>query len=283
MKPALFLALLATLLLLGGCTTGCMQVALHEQTTTFDVAHVSGKGLRVETNNGAIAVRAAGQEEVTITATLRMTSSDRLERTTISAQRTDAGVLEIAAIPPDGGWRGREGCSFEILIPDTGEGGVRARTSNGRIELAGLGGPATLRTSNGRITVDRHDGAVSATSSNGAIVARDFTGPLRASTSNGAITARPAAESPGPLDLRTSNGAIALELPRQFAGRLDMRTSNGSVRVAEALNARLHRSGRSSALVSLGDPSGGEVTSEIRTSNGRITVVLHSTTADRGP
>lgn len=266
---------MAILSALAGC--GLPSARVYEQTTAFTIPHQPATGLNVQTRNGSVEVRrpaqgAAEATEVTVEARLAMTTRDRLEGTTISANRTSSGTLEIRALPPDGRWYPREGCSFEIQIPDTA--GVTVRTGNGRIELSGASGPARLTTSNGRIVVENHDGDVSAETSNGAVRIINATGVIKARTSNGAITARPApssAAASAPLDLRTSNGAITVQLPPGFAGRFDMSTSNGSIQVAERLSARLHRSGRSAATVSLGEGEE-QIVSRIRTSNGGIRI-----------
>jgi hypothetical protein len=256
--------------------SGCVGVgSLHEQTASFQVESQSPTALSVSTRNGAVRVEPWAGSTIAITAHLKMTTPARLEQTTISAERTPAGLLEITAIPPDGRWASREGCSFEILVPAGGTiQNVDIRTHNARIEITGLGGEAHLNTSNGRITVNGHDGPVSAETSNGSITVTGATGAVKAHTSNGTIRAQLAAENAGPLDVRTSNGAITLHLPREFAGMLDLRTSNGAVTVSPALRAQLLRHSRSTALVSMNVEEGreGESASRIHTSNGSITV-----------
>jgi DUF4097 and DUF4098 domain-containing protein YvlB len=271
-------ALLTALVLTGviplaGCVVG-RAGAVHQQTTTFSVPHTTGAGLKVYTRNGSIVVRQADGPDVTVEARLAMTSELRLQQTTISARRNAAGFLEVAATPPGGRWDSNEGCSFEILIPDTA--GLDLRSGNGRIELSDLGGHATLHTSNGRIIVRGHDGEISAHTSNGPVRLEEFTGPAKVRTSNGAVTLSPAPSCPGPLDVRTSNGAISLNLPasateRALAGRMELHTSNGSINIARSVEARLNRAGRSFAEITLGDAPGAG-TSQLRTSNGSIAI-----------
>jgi hypothetical protein len=251
--------------------------SLHEQTASFNVPAEGATGLKVSTRNGAVKVLPWAGETIAITAHLKMQSSGRLEQTTISAERTPAGMLEIAALPPGGRWESREGCSFEIQVPAAGMviQNVDIRTYNARIEIAGLAGEAFLNTSNGRITVNGHDGPVSAETSNGSVTITGVRGPVKVHTSNGSIRTQLLPDGHGPLDVRTSNGAITLQLPRQFAGTLDLRTSNGSISVSNALRARLHRSTRSTAMVSLNVDDAGEgraPQSRIRTSNGSISI-----------
>lgn len=263
-----------SLTFLSGCMTGCIG-RTHEQTTSFTLPPPpEASGISVETRNGAVTIRRAQTDRIAIEARLVMTSPERLEQTTITANRSEAdGTLEVKAIPPGNSWRSREGCSFNIEIPETSS--VNVRTSNGRIEITGLAGPATLKSSNGRIIVGDHDGDVSAESSNGRIEITDATGRIRVRTSNGAVSIRPgvAGGDLSPLlDVRTSNGAITVQLPSTFVGRMQMRTSNGSINVDEGLHARLHRTSRRIALVSFGAAEDQSELSELRTSNGSITV-----------
>lgn len=262
-------ALVLSVCLLAGCAGGGCSAGRHEQTAAFSVPHDSeapAPRLSVQSRNGAIAVRQADGTEIAIEAKLVMSTAARLEGTTISVNREADGTLRVVALPPDGQWRSREGCSFDISIPATS--GLDLRTANGRIEVAGLSGPATLRTSNGRITVRGHDGDVSAESSNGAVQLLDVAGSLRAVSSNGAIVAR-AAAGEHPIDVQTSNGSVTLELPWDFAGRLELRTSNGSINVADDVAARLHSRSRRSADVSIGN---GRTVSRVQTSNGAIAI-----------
>jgi hypothetical protein len=250
----------------------------HEQTASFNLPAESPVALKVSTRNGSVNVALWSGETIAVTAHLKMQSSQRMEETTISVERSEAGVLEIVALPPGGHWGSREGCSFEIQVPDSGTAvhSAEIRSSNGRIEISGLSCEAMLRTSNGRIIVADHDGPLSAETSNGSVTITGANGAVKAHTTNGAIRAQLAAGNAGPLDLRTSNGAITLQLPREFAGLLDLRTSNGSVTVSPALRAHLLRHSRSTALVSMNVEQGrgydGEDASRIRTSNGSITV-----------
>lgn len=250
-----------------GCSWG---EAAFKQTTTVNAPHVGGSALSVEAHNGAIAVHRAAGSDVSITATLRMRTEERLGQATLVANRNAEGVLEISARPPEGGWKGGEGCAFEIVVPDAE--GIRARSSNGRIEIGGLSGLADLSTSNGRIIVNGHEGELRARTSNGRIVAEGVSGPVDADTSNGAVTVRLTHDAAGPVKIHTSNGAVVLALGRGFAGDLDIQTSNGSISVPDsdgAVRVSARKLSRGSASLRVGD-GGGE--SSIRTSNGSVTV-----------
>ncbi|MCC6676213.1 MAG: hypothetical protein IT436_03635 [Phycisphaerales bacterium] len=265
----------ASLLLLGGCDV----TAAFRATRTAQVAHVAGSPVSIITENGSVDLARADISDVQITAHLRAQTQERLDATSIAVVRDAAGLLTISVDWPGGLRRGDEGCDFEVRLPDAS--GITIDSSNGRLSLAGLSGPAVLGTSNGRIEVAGHDGEVRAHTSNGHITLRDVKGDVMArstngaidllgiagkaetSTSNGHIEIRLDAASPGPVFAETSNGSISVDLGPTFSGKVSMRTSNGEIRVSGAEAS----GGKHSKSVVVG--SGG-VESILKTSNGRI-------------
>lgn len=260
----------AGLLLAAAISGGCIawDDAKFEQTTTLSAPHRAGSGLRVKAHNGSVTVRKSPGSEVSITAHLKMTTEERLGQVTLVANRDSAGVLDIYAEPPEGHWKGSEGCAFEITLPEAV--GVEIHSDNGRIEIGGLAGAANLETSNGRIVVQGHDGDLKAETSNGKVEAEGVTGPADVRTSNGSVTLRLADANPGPVTIRTSNGAVELMVGSGFRGDLSVDTSNGSIRVPEsAEGVRVRGMDRHSARLTFGDGGKG---SSIQTSNGSVTV-----------
>lgn len=252
---------------LGGCH---FALDTKEQVTTIPVPHVAGSGLKVTAHNGHIDVKKASGAEVSIVATLRMISDERLKATTITANRDAAGILVISATPPDE-WKGNEGCGFDITLPEAR--GITLKTSNGSIHTSDLAGAAELATSNGSITVASHDGAVHAGTSNGRVEVVDVTGGVDCTTSNGSVKVTLAAASPGPVKIDTSNGSITLEVGKAFAGSISADTSNGSISTPDARSGyaalNVQRQGKHRAVVTLGS-SGAKST--LDTSNGSITI-----------
>jgi hypothetical protein len=250
---------------LGGCV-----LATKEQVTTIPVAHRAGSAINVSAHNGHISVKAGGSD-VQIVARLRMISDERLAATAIAANRDSAGVLVIAAMPPNGRWMSNEGCGFDITLP--GASGVTLKSNNGRIEIAGLSGAADLKTSNGAITVAAHDGPVKADTSNGRISVNGATREVECDTSNGSVKVAMAPTGTGPVKIDTSNGSISLVLGKAFSGAISARTSNGSVSAPEKMpggaSFAFERSGRNRAMMKVG--SGG-AESELGTSNGGISI-----------
>lgn len=228
---------------LAGC--GVFTPARFEAEKALSVPHVADSPIDVETANGSITVTKADRKDVQIEATVRATTQERADAVKVTAER-DGDSLRVRVTWPDGAREPNEGCNITIAVPDAR--GVALRSSNGRLTVAGLGGPADLRTSNGRINVKGHAGRVTAESSNGRI------------TVGGRVT--------GPVELTTSNGAVELELGSEFRGKLSLRTSNGSVKVSDLGEATLERSGRSRAVINFGDGPD----SRVKTSNGSIRV-----------
>jgi hypothetical protein len=250
--------------LLGGCG---FAAPLHEQTVTINAPQTVAGGIDVEAHNGAVTITRVEGSQVTIVATLKMQTEDRLGATQVTATRDADQTLVVRAVPPQG-WRSREGVSFDITLPEAR--GVKASSSNGRITIAGLSGDAQLETSNGAILVRGHDGAVKASTSNGAIEGDGIAGPVDVRTSNGAIEMALADSNAGPAKLRTSNGAVRLEVGPAFVGELDVETSNGSINVPEGSNGVEVRSlRRGNASLRFG---GGGSSSVIDTSNGSVRV-----------
>jgi DUF4097 and DUF4098 domain-containing protein YvlB len=230
---------------------------------------VPSSPLAVETENGAIRVAAGGEgTEVTVVARLRAYTEERLAATRVVAERVEDDTLAVRVEWPEGGREDNEGCSFDITLPDVR--GVRLKTSNGTLSLAGATGSAGLETSNGGVTVRGHDGDVDITTSNGAVTAEGLTGAAAIGTSNGSIKLGLAPAGAGPVSLRTSNGAVRLDVGSAFAGELSIETSNGSIRVPRGgpgVEVRQHDDG--SAKLSFGARG---KPSRIRTSNGSVTV-----------
>lgn len=284
--PALVIAAAACSALLPGCIVvhagesgwSAWDSDTVERTVNVNVPHESGKRIHVSTRNGAITVKRAaeaGGKDIVLTAKLRMRSQERLEKTTVSANRASDGTLEVKAIPAEDSWKSGEGCSFTLIVPEGVP--VKLQSSNGAIEVAGMKGDSELDTSNGKIIVDGHEGVLDASTSNGRIETTGVIGAIKARSSNGAIKIVMAKESTGPIDASTSNGAIALDLSSNFAGTLSASTSNGSVELPEKQPTSgpgkdkfsvIQRSKRSGEI-RVGDSA---AESKLRTSNGGITV-----------
>ncbi len=257
-------------LLLAGCEFGG---ATHKETRRASAPAATLGAMSVSTHNGGVSIFRVQDSELTIVATLRARTPERLAAMTVVAEQDGDGVLVISPRPPSGGWRSSEGCSLEIGVPaGSSARGVKVRTNNGRIALAGTAGKADLRTSNGRVSVSDHDGEIVVATSNGRVELTDVAGPVDADTSNGSITIRLLPGAPGPLKADTSNGSVTVELGAAFAGDLALKTSNGSIDLPDGWSgASVSRASRRSAQVRIGESG---VKSSVTTSNGRIAIRL---------
>ncbi len=262
------LAQMAALASLVGLLLGCDAFRpLHLETRTTNIPHQKGAAIKVETANGSVAVSQSDRDDVQIVAYLRAVSQERLEAAEVVADRDENGALSVSVDWPEGKSRNREGCSFEVHIPDAVD--VTLQTRNGRINLTGLDGKADLHTSNGAVEVKTHNGPLNVKTSNGRIKVADATDRVDAKTSNGAIDVSLAPEGPGPIDAQTKNGAITLTLSPVMQGRLTLTTSNGSVRIDPNCEAKVVSERKNHAVLDLGSSDN---PSSATTSNGSIQV-----------
>lgn len=267
-KPSAALHVLVPVLVFAGChsMSCCSLGRTVEGDKRLELEGLDRPALDVRSSNGSIRVEPASDRKIVIEAKVRARTEERLREVAIVATPGEDGLLEIHARFP-GKRYGNEGCSFRVLVPATRS--LRARTSNGRIELKGLEGPATLVSSNGAIVVEGHQGPLELRTSNGAVRVRGATARVVAETSNGAIHVELDDQARGPVRARTSNGAVRLTVGSAFAGVLEARTSNGRITTRLPDRAKVERNDRHHVVVRLGND--GE-RSEAVTSNGSITI-----------
>lgn len=274
----------AGLTFLAGC--GWNGYATVDETRASMAVLEASEAIEVRTRNGSVSIRKGYVDSVSISATLKARSDERLAEMQVTQTETDAGLV-IGVEPAGGVWKNGEGASFEIIVP--GADGVLVRSGNGAIHVEGLGGHADLSTSNGRITVLDHDGSIAADSSNGKLELERINGDVNASTSNGSITAidlqasaklhtsngrvtaRLSDNAAGPLNIRTSNGSVRVEVGEAFQGVLSASTSNGNLQVEGGKNVQLESLSKRRVTLSIGSAG---PSSEIRTSNGSLTIQL---------
>lgn len=277
-------AALASSLILVGCG-GSTWAEPYRETRTMIVPHIAGTALNIESANGSVEALSTDREDVSVEIVLYSPDLARLQFAQVNARREAGNTLHIWVDWPEGKRQPSEGASVSINIPDAR--GVTARTSNGQITIAGLGGDADLETSNGTITVDTIDGNVYAKTSNGNLLAEkvsgdiemystngrinisDAFGSIRAETSNGGAVISTMPGNDGPIRVRTSNGPITLSLGEGLDGVLKCETSNGRVSVSGLPEARLIESSNQRVEIQLGNS---DEISALRTSNGSVRV-----------
>jgi hypothetical protein len=240
----------ASLLVTAGCDElfeDCDDAPKEARDDSFTVG--GSLHLVARTGNGAIEVSAGSDNEVRVEATL--TVPDNIDYTVIQ----EGDTITVEAKPKTGrSWRNCTGASFVMTVPANTE--VELDTSNGAIELFGLGGGGRLDTSNGAVSLVDVTGDYRGSTSNGRIDIDGMEGTADFGTSNGAVSV---ADSKGEFDLHTSNGRISFSGELTAGGDNRLETSNGRVDVEL-----------------LGEPS---VTLDASTSNGELSIELPITTS----
>lgn len=268
---ALFAALAITAAAMPGCSHSGQRAIVPASTSTTVPAGTT-VSVDASTSNGRLVITqdpTAGGARVTAEA--KLVNQDRADRFTVEARLTDAGVLVVRPVWPDGERLNNEKCSIEIVAPTLRD--VLAVTSNGSVHLTGGQGTARIETSNGAVAVAQRDGDTLVRTRNGRIEVDDSIGALDLGTSNGAIRiARTApADGPSPVNWRaaTSNGGITLDLDQLITARIRASTSNGKVTVERKSVPGQDARVASGRTLEIGDGPGEIV---LTTSNGAIRV-----------
>ncbi|HJO25228.1 MAG: DUF4097 family beta strand repeat-containing protein [Myxococcota bacterium] len=206
-----------------------------------------------------------------------------LEASRLLEERTADEVLELEVAVPSK-WNRRGHVNLELRVPRgtsveiaaangrvtvTGLcGAVKARSSNGSVELSDVVGDVNVTTSNAKVCCCNTRGKLVARSSNGKIELNDHCGSVNATTSNGLIRASVEELGRRGVQLATSNGRIVLELPDEVDAEVDIRVDNGVIRNDRPLcKASRERNGRLRGRL-----GNGGAPIRLRTSNGSISL-----------
>lgn len=244
---ACLLAMFATGLL-AGCAVNGSITATEQERRTFPAT--PAMLIVVETFNGRIGVQGHTDPVVEVRITRRGsgTSEAEAERDlgNIRIEAEEApGRLTLSAQRVDPRQVGTSGADLELLVPV--DVSVELRSSNGRIEVANVGGSVVVRTSNAAITtrggtdldLDTTNGAIAMNGPSGRLTVRASNGAVdiadahdasvRATTSNGRMTFS-GTLAPGSHAFTTTNGDLSLAFPGDAAVTIDGQTTNGPVR-----------------------------------------------------
>lgn len=229
-------------------------------TRSFQVA--PGGKLEIDTDLGAIEVRAGDGDRVAIEVTRDGTGAEDL---TLDFVQSGNDVTVRGTYPQSRGWFNRGGgvkVRFAVTVParfdvelETAGGSIRVddlegavkgstsggslhfgrihgpvwgRTSGGSITLAGGVGDADVETSGGSIEIGEVDGRVRAETSGGSIHIDRARGSVHAETSGGGIRVD---EVMGAIEASTSGGTVTAFISRQPAADCGLSTSGGGVDV----------------------------------------------------
>jgi hypothetical protein len=242
--------------------------------------------VRVQNANGRIRVIGEDRSDIEVLATkVGRAESDEAAGSLVREIRVLCGLvggaLEVEVDVPRR-WNRRGHAHLELRVPrgtsvevsssngkicvENLQGSVRARSSNGSVDVAGVVGDIDVSASNAKVCCSSTQGHLVARSSNGKIQLEDHRGSIDASTSNGLIVADVEELGRDGVQLATSNGRIVLELPEHVDADVDIRVDNGTIRNdRELCKATSERSGRLRGR--LGD--GGKPI-RLRTSNGSV-------------
>ena len=245
--------------------------------------------IRVHNANGRTSVVGEDRTDVAIRAQkVARAESEQgaaalLEASRLLHDHTADEVLELEVDVPSK-WNRRGHVNLELRVPRGSSveilatngrvavaglrGAVRARSSNGSVELSDVVGDVNVATSNAKVCCCDTRGKLVARSSNGKIELEDHCGSVDASTSNGMIRASVEELGRDGVQLATSNGRIVLELPDEVDAEVDIRVDNGVIRNDRLLcKASRERSGQLRGRLG----SGGAPI-RLRTSNGSISL-----------
>ena len=243
--------------------------------------------LRVHNANGRTCVIGEDRADVQVCAhkVVRAESAqaaeDLLDASQLIAERTPDHALGLEVDVPSK-WNRRGHMDLELRVPRGTHveivaangrvaiaglrGGVKARASNGSVELSDVVGDVNIATSNAKVCCCETRGELVARSSNGKIELDDHCGSVDASTSNGLIRASIEEIGSGGVRLATSNGRIVLEVPEETDAEVDIRVDNGVIRNDHPLcHASRNRDGQLRGRL-----GNGGAPIRLRTSNGSI-------------
>jgi hypothetical protein len=252
------IAATAFLLLAGAAQASTLEESLIK---TYEVS--AGSQIWLDNTNGAVEIRASGDNKVHLHATKRVEgwTSSALPKAMRELQiviTQDGGGLKIVTKYPhqsgDGFFEWLAGdhvnyqVQYELSVPR--ESNLQIGTVNGHIRIDDVSGVLKLETTNGAIEVARCRGAIDAETTNGHI---------RAELLN--VTAGKA------MHFETTNGGITVKVPRTFAAAIDAANTNGSIStdLPVSTNATHRHSLR-------GTVNGGGPELRLRTTNGGISI-----------
>ena len=139
--------------------------------------------------------------------------------------------------------------NYHLTVPATAE--VRARSANGEVRVADLGGRVVI------------------SSANGPVIGANLAGGVDARSVNGNVTLDVAAFGRDPIQVRATNGSIDLALPADANANITATFSNGKI---ETGNLKVELLGEQTRRRLLGRLNAGGAPIEIAAVNGNITL-----------
>ncbi|HEX9934083.1 MAG TPA: DUF4097 family beta strand repeat-containing protein [bacterium] len=205
------------------------------------------RSVTVRNTNGFIEARAWDKDSLALRAEIEIRGHGEreirrmMDRVRVKAEIVDGdAVIDVEYPRSETGWSFWDwifGRRVEVRVQLTLDLPARirldAKSVNGRVDVVGLSGRATLYTTNGRVSVERHSGDVHARTVNGSITVAvdDFPkgGSIDLGTTNGSI--RLALQPDVQADVRAStvNGGIFTDFPVAVQGKFVSKHLNGGI------------------------------------------------------
>lgn len=264
-RSALILAIALAGLLLSGCISitsdGDAADAATEENQNHSYVVSDNPTVDVTGFNGSIEIVVGNDGVVDIETRLtiigRVSYSTRLDGNTVFVIAKKVGTgISFGRSPK---------AEIKLIVPTNTI--VKARTSNGALEVTGTVGSGELVTSNGRITVSGVAGQFDLETSNGRITMSDVDGQFKAHTTNGSIDFSGTLAATSDSSFTTSNGSIDVVFSGEPDVEIDARTSNGTAASDRPILATTTEKTRL-----IGKYGAGSATLELRTSNGSIKI-----------
>jgi len=211
---------------------------------------VTGKPtVHVGTNDGSIQVMVGASDRVDVRV---QTEGWDIGRQVKVRASQDGNQVEIEAMEPTFQWSfgfSRRKLAIVVRVPkateldlDSGdgritvagtEGGLRAHTGDGHIDVDRVTGDLILTSGDGAITVDGADGTVFCKTSDGRIRVRGRFDGLHVQSGDGSVHAEAAKGSTLAEDwsITTGDGSMVIALPADLAADLDAQAGDGSIDV----------------------------------------------------
>jgi DUF4097 and DUF4098 domain-containing protein YvlB len=260
----------------------------------FTVSATDPVDLKIETFDGAIAIRSWDRNEVLVEIERRGPDQAAAEALVVN-QMQEGNRISIEAPSPRtqrnvitvGSWQSQS-VNFTVTAPRrvmlqarTGDGSVEAHdlqgtidvnSGDGRIIASNLEGDVKIHTGDGTIDIDRAAGRVDADSGDGSIEIDGRLDVLTVRTGDGPVRVTAADGSTMKSDWRitTGDGRISLRLPDGFNAAVDASTGDGSVRVEGISKAA--RDGDEDRSRVVGQLGSGGATLMLRSGDGSVDV-----------
>jgi hypothetical protein len=200
------------------------------------------------TPNGGIAVSGWNGGEIRVLARVSARSDDASPKEVADAVRIEVQGTIHATGPAQSRHRGWD-VSYRISTPSSSD--LDLRSTNGGIDIGGVGGNIEFETMNGGVSV------------------KDLAGRVHGRTTNGGVrVVLGGTEWSGPgFDVETTNGGVQIQVPQGYNAHLETGTVNGGIRTDIPVTVQGHVGHRLST-----DLGKGGATVRAVTTNGGVSI-----------